>query len=72
VKDRRFTIVENAGYVGECDITSFPTLREAMSYRERKYTPEELDEFDPDCLHVDIRQDWTDEETGEPMGEYVY
>jgi hypothetical protein len=72
VKDRRFTIVEKAGYVGETEITSFPSLRQAMDYMDRKYTPEERDPFDPECLHVDIRQDWTDEETGEEMGEYVY
>ena len=67
MKDRRFTIVENAGYVGETDITSFLTLREAMAYQRGHYEPDEIEE-----LHVDIRQDWTNEETGEEMSEYVY
>jgi hypothetical protein len=64
--DRRFVIVENAGYEGEKDITHFPTLREAFAYQRGHYEPDEIEE-----LHVDIRQDWTDE-NGEEFSEYVY
>jgi hypothetical protein len=64
--ERRFVIVENAGYEGERDITHFPTLREAMAYQRGHYEPDEVEE-----LRVDIRQDWTDE-NGEEHQEYVY
>jgi hypothetical protein len=66
MKDRRFAIVEQAGYVGEREITSYPTLREAFAHLEQHYEPDEVQE-----LHVDIRQDWTDE-NGEEHQEYVY
>jgi hypothetical protein len=64
--ERRFVIVEKAGYEGERDITHFPTLREAFAYQRGHYEPEEVEE-----LHVDIRQDWTDE-NGDLQQEYVY
>ena len=65
---KRFVIVEKAGYIGECDITHFPTLREAMAYQRGHYEPDEVEE-----LHVDIRWDEIDDETGEPVTqEYVY
>lgn len=64
--ERRFVIVENDGYDGEKDITHFPTLRQAFAYQADRYTPDEIE-----SLHVDIRQDWQDE-NGEWQGEYVY
>jgi len=66
MKDRRFTIVEQAGYEGERDITSYPTLREAFAHLSERYEPGETE-----SLRVDIRQDWTDEK-GEEFSEYVY
>jgi hypothetical protein len=65
MRNRRFVIVEQAGYEGEQDITHFPTLREAMAYQRGHYEPDEVEE-----LHVDIRQDWTDDD-GDHQ-EYVY
>lgn len=69
--DRRFTVVEQAGYVGERDITSFPTLSEALAHIDSHYDADERDQFHKDCLHVDVRQDWTDD-SGEERSEYVY
>lgn len=66
----KYTIVENAGYVGERDITSFPTQREARAHRERHYDRDELDSSDPNCLHVYIRYDWTDED-GKEQSEFL-
>lgn len=52
---RKFTVVENAGYIGETDITSFPTLREAIDWLDRHYEPDELE-----TLHVQIACDLPD------------
>ena len=54
-RNREFTIVENAGYMGEADIRSFPTLREALAWRDRHYEPDELE-----SLHVQIACDRAD------------
>lgn len=56
----RYTIVENAGYEGECDCRAFDTYAEAIAYRDRVYTAEELDIMSLDCLHVDIPLDRAD------------
>ncbi len=69
--DRRFTIVERAGYEGERDIISFPRLNDAHSWMEASYTCFEMDSNHPDSLHVAIRQDWTDSD-GNEQAEYVY
>jgi hypothetical protein len=71
MNNRRFTVVEMAGYEGERDIRSFDTLREAMDFMDNQYSEEERDQFHDDCLHPDIRQDWEDED-GEEHSEYVY
>jgi hypothetical protein len=52
---RKFTVVEKAGYIGETDITSFPTLREAIGWRDRHYEPDELE-----TLHAQIACDLPD------------
>ena len=67
--NRKFVVVEQAGYDGEYEARDFPTYREASDWMTKKYTKDELDSMHPDCLNVDIRQDWTDEE-GE-HSEYV-
>jgi hypothetical protein len=69
--DSKFVVVENAGYIGECDITSFDTLREAFDYVAANYDDDERDPDSPYCLHVDIRQDWTDDD-GTERQEYTY
>lgn len=68
--DRKFTVVENAGYVGEQDIRSFDTFRDACAFMKLQYSANELDGLHPDSLHVDIRQDWSDDEGAHQ--EYVY
>lgn len=68
--NRKFTVVENAGYEGERDVTSFDTLGQALAWLNGQYSDAEKNPFDPDSLHVDIRQDWTDDE-GE-HSEYCY
>ena len=52
---REFTVVENAGYIGEADIRSFPTLGKAIAWRDRHYEPDELE-----TLHVQIACDLPD------------
>ena len=72
MKNRRFTVVERAGYEGEQDVASdFPTWYEAQKWIDSHYSDEERDAESPECLHLDIRQDWEDEH-GNFCCEYVY
>lgn len=51
-----YTVVENAGYVGECDIQDgFKTEREAWDYLRAHYDSDEIE-----TLHVDVRADRSD------------
>lgn len=70
VTNRRFTVVEQAGYIGEKDIKSFPRWPDAQAYIDKNYSADEMDSESKNCLHVEIRQDWT-EEDGDHK-EYVY
>lgn len=71
MKDKRYTVVENAGYVGERDITSYPTAREAWAHIESHYDADERDQFHPDCLHPEVRLDYTDDD-GNPVETYDF
>jgi hypothetical protein len=57
MRNRKWVIVENAGYIGECDIATCSSYREALHYQNSHYDADEREE-----LHVDIRQDWTDDD----------
>jgi hypothetical protein len=48
----QYTVVENAGYVGECDVRSFDTYSRAAAFAHRNYPGEEIDE-----LNVAVRRD---------------
>jgi hypothetical protein len=52
-----YTVVENAGYEGECDICTFPTLSHAISWVRNQYEEDEREE-----LHVQVRKDFPDGE----------
>ena len=56
----KYTIVENAGYVGECDVESHPSYWRALDRMREIYTPDEIDD-----LHVDIALDGPDGRTYE-------
>jgi len=58
---KRFVIVEHAGMIRECDITHFPTRREAASYIRGHYEPDELDSMGEDYMGVHVRLDELDE-----------
>ena len=45
----QYIVVEQAGYVGECDVSSCDTYEEAVAKRDRRYSDEEAQR-----LHVDI------------------
>jgi hypothetical protein len=66
----RYMIVEHAGYEGELDVRDFPTAREARAHRQSYYDADELDPVSPNCLHVYIRADWTDDQ-GAEQSEYI-
>lgn len=70
MKNRKFVIVEQAGYEGETDVCSYDQLSDALGHLRTEYTDEERDPFHPDCLHVGVRQDWTDED-GTERQEYA-
>jgi len=53
-----YTIVENAGCVGECDRETKPTYREAEQRMNELYRPDEIQH-----LHVDIAFDGPDGRT---------
>jgi hypothetical protein len=57
VAESVFTVVENAGYIGENDRRSFPTWRDAFDWMANEYDPDEFER-----LHVDIRRDFADGE----------
>jgi hypothetical protein len=66
---KRFVIVEQSGYEGERDTSAHADLMAAITHRAKTYDADELDPESPNCLHVGIRMDWTDE-AGEHQ-EYV-
>lgn len=60
-KGATYTVVENAGYIGETDRKGgFLRLTEAYKWIERHYEPDEIEE-----LHVTVRRDCGDERTYE-------
>ena len=69
MRNATYTVVENAGYIGECDIKPFTSNTGAWAYIAGRYTKAERGEFSNDCLHVDVRMDWTDA-GGEEHSEY--
>lgn len=66
----RYVVVELAGYVGEKDVATYSTDREAWDHIAREYSDEERDHDNPDGLYPDVRTDWTDDE-GEEHSEYI-
>ena len=66
----RYVVVERSGYVGETDVTSFDDDREARKWIAGHYDADELDPDSPECLHVALRTDWTDDD-GEERQEYM-
>lgn len=71
MKDKRYTVVEQAGYVGEQDIISYPKAEQAWEHIRKSYSASERDQFDPDCLHVEVRLDYTDD-NGESVETYDF
>ncbi|HKD75696.1 MAG TPA: hypothetical protein VKB76_09385 [Ktedonobacterales bacterium] len=51
-----FTVVEQAGYVGEQDVrTCFSTAQAALAWRKRHYGADEIE-----SMHVEVRKDFED------------
>lgn len=60
-KGATYTVVENAGYEGECEAkVGFRKSEEAWKWAERHYDADELE-----SLHVEVRRDCGDERTYE-------
>ena len=58
---RCYTVIENAGYIGECDVrTAFSTAGAAWRWAERHYGKRQLEE-----LHVQVARDSRDGRTYE-------
>lgn len=45
----QYIVVEQAGYVGECDRDRFDTYEQALDWRDNHYEADEIDR-----LHVDV------------------
>ena len=53
--NRQYTVVENAGYVGEADVFECLTRAEAIAFIRGQYDRDEIE-----SLHVAIRTDFAD------------
>jgi hypothetical protein len=47
-----YTVVENAGYEGECDVRTWLSFEGAVKWRDRHYTADEIE-----TMHVAIARD---------------
>lgn len=59
----QFVVVENAGYIGECDVARFGTRWAAEKWMDRTYSPREID-----ALHVDVCMEEGGRRTYDPCG----
>lgn len=66
----RYVVVERAGYVGEKDVETFDTDREAWDHVNNHYEDWDREADNPHAALPDVRTDWTDED-GNEHSEYM-